>query len=61
MSAGYDGERRQSFRCMIRLHDWKLRGGDDGQTRFLACTRCNKIDDTAPSTIPRGMIDPAGW
>ncbi len=51
MSAGYDGERKQSFRCMLHLHDWRLRGGADGQTRFLACARCNKIDDTAPSVV----------
>jgi hypothetical protein len=55
MSGSYDGERKQSFRCMIHLHDWKLRGGGDGQTRFLACTRRNKIDDSARSSIPRNM------
>jgi hypothetical protein len=54
MGAIYDGERRRSFLCTLRLHDWKVRGAD-GQTRFLACTRCNRIDDTDTTIIPRGM------
>ena len=54
MSGSYDGERKRSFLCMLRVHDWKLRGAD-GQTKFLACTRCNMIDDSASSIIPRSM------
>jgi hypothetical protein len=54
MGRSFDGERRRSFRCTFGLHDWKVRGAD-GQSRFLACTRCNMIDDSSASIIPPTM------
>jgi hypothetical protein len=54
MSATYDGDRKWSPLCLLGMHKWKVRNVG-GTTRFMACTRCNLVDDDAIRVFPPGF------
>jgi hypothetical protein len=54
MSATYDGDRKWSPLCLLGMHKWKVRNVG-GTTRFMACTRCNLVDDDAIRVFPPGL------
>ncbi len=51
MSATYDGDRKWSALCLLGFHKWKSRNAG-GTTRFMACARCNRVDDDAIRVFP---------
>jgi len=51
MGATYDGDRQWSPLCVLGLHKWKVRNAA-GTTRYMACARCNRVDDEAIREFP---------